>query len=83
MMKIFYILIAIVILGFIVMMHELGHFIVGRLCGIGVLEFSIGFGPKIIGFRRKETDYPCAPFRWAATANLWAMMRRAQSPPTQ
>ncbi len=56
-MKIFYILIAIVILGFIVMIHELGHFIMGRLCGIGVLEFSIGFGPKIFGIRRKETDY--------------------------
>ena len=56
-MKVFYILIAIVILGFIVTIHELGHFIVGRLCGIGVVEFSVGFGPKIIGFRRKETDY--------------------------
>lgn len=56
-MKAFYILIAIVILGFIVTIHELGHFIVGRLCGIGVLEFSVGFGPKIFGFRRKETDY--------------------------
>lgn len=56
-MKIFYILIAIILLGFIVMIHELGHFIVGRLCGIGVVEFSMGFGPKIFGFRRKETDY--------------------------
>ena len=56
-MKILYILIAIVILGFIVTIHELGHFIVGRLCGIGVVEFSVGFGPKIFGFRRKDTLY--------------------------
>ena len=56
-MKVFYILIAIIILSFIVVIHELGHFIVGRLCGIGVVEFSVGFGPKLFGFRRKETDY--------------------------
>ncbi|MBA5724456.1 RIP metalloprotease [Candidatus Liberibacter sp.] len=34
----------------IIFMHELGHYIVGRLCGVKVLSFSIGFGPEIIGF---------------------------------
>ena len=52
-----YILVAIVILGVIVMMHELGHYLVGRLCGIGVLEFSVGFGPKLFGWTRKGIDY--------------------------
>ncbi len=61
-MKIFYILIAILILGFIVIMHELGHFIVARLCGISVSEFSIGFGPKLIGLRRREIDYSLRAF---------------------
>ena len=52
-----YILLAILLLGVIIIMHELGHFIVGRLCGIGVLEFSVGFGPKLFGWKRKGIDY--------------------------
>lgn len=57
MSKILYILIAIVMLGFIVTVHEFGHYLVGRLCGIGIVEFSVGFGPKLVGFRRKGIDY--------------------------
>lgn len=57
MARIPYILIAIVMLGFIVMMHEFGHYIVGRICGIGIVEFSIGMGPKIFGFKRKDIQY--------------------------
>ena len=56
-MQILYILIAILILGFIVTAHEFGHYLVGRLCGIGIVEFSIGFGPKLFGFKRKEIQY--------------------------
>ena len=52
-----YILIAIFMLGFIVTVHEFGHYIVGRLCGIGVVEFSVGMGPKLFGFRRRDIDY--------------------------
>jgi regulator of sigma E protease len=43
--------------GLLVMIHEFGHYIVARLNGIKVLEFAFGFGPKIIGFKGKETDY--------------------------
>ncbi len=57
MSKLLYILIAIVMLGFIVTVHEFGHYLVGRLCGIGIVEFSVGFGPKLFGFRRKDIDY--------------------------
>lgn len=55
--NILYILLAIVILGVIIVFHEFGHFIVGRLCGIGVVEFSVGFGPKILGWKRKGTQF--------------------------
>ena len=55
--NILYILLAIVLLGVLVMVHEFGHYLVGRLTGMTVLEFSIGFGPKLIGWRRKEIDY--------------------------
>jgi regulator of sigma E protease len=40
-----------------VLVHEFGHFAVAKLCGIRVETFSIGFGKRLIGFRRGETDY--------------------------
>ncbi len=42
-------------------MHEFGHFIFARLHDIRVESFSIGFGPKIIGFKRGETEYQISP----------------------
>ena len=38
----------------VVFVHEMGHFIAGRLCGIGVQAFSIGFGPEIFGYTAKN-----------------------------
>lgn len=52
-----YILLAIVMLGFIVTVHEFGHYTVGRLCGIGIVEFSVGFGPRLLGWERKGIKY--------------------------
>ena len=46
-----------VLLGLLVFFHELGHFLVGRWCGIAVETFSIGFGPRIFGFTRSGTEY--------------------------
>lgn len=40
----------IIVLTVVVFVHEMGHYLVGRLCGIGVKAFSIGFGPEIFGF---------------------------------
>ena len=48
---------AIIILGILVTVHELGHFLVAKWCGIGVLEFSIGFGPILWAKTIKETTY--------------------------
>ena len=44
-------------LGLLVFIHELGHFLAAKWCGIRVEKFSVGFGPAIISFRRGETDY--------------------------
>ena len=46
-----------IVLGFLVLIHELGHFIVAKLCGVRVETFSIGFGPRLVGFRYGDTDY--------------------------
>lgn len=42
------------VLTIVVFIHELGHYWVGRLCGIGATTFSVGFGPEIIGFNDKH-----------------------------
>ena len=45
------------ILGFLVLIHETGHFIVARICKVKVKEFAIGFGPTIWKKQGKETKY--------------------------
>ncbi len=49
-----------IVLGIMVLVHEFGHFLVAKLCGIRVEVFSIGFGKRLIGFRRGETEYQIA-----------------------
>jgi len=44
-------------LGFLIFIHELGHFLAAKRSGIRVEKFSIGFGPSLIGFTRGETEY--------------------------
>jgi regulator of sigma E protease len=53
----FYIVPVAVILGFMIFIHELGHFLVAKALGVRVEQFAIGFGTRLIGFRKGETDY--------------------------
>jgi regulator of sigma E protease len=55
------IVIAIVGLGMLIVLHEGGHFLVARLCGMRVERFSIGFGPTLLGFKRGGTTFQVAP----------------------
>jgi regulator of sigma E protease len=45
------------VLGVLIFVHELGHFLMARRIGVRVLTFSLGFGPKLFGFRRGDTEY--------------------------
>src|SRR5215475_11383487 len=45
------------VLGIMVLVHEFGHYAVAKLCGVRVEVFSVGFGKRIFGFRRGDTDY--------------------------
>ncbi len=54
---IYMIVAAVVAFGVLVFLHELGHFLVAKKAGVGVLTFSIGFGPKVWIRRRGETEY--------------------------
>ena len=56
------ILTAAVVLGVLIFVHELGHFLVAKRSGVGVLKFSLGFGPKLIGIKRGETEYLLSAF---------------------
>ncbi len=51
-----------VVLGILVFVHELGHFLLAKKLGVTVLKFSLGFGPKLIGKKIGETEYQIAIF---------------------
>jgi len=51
----------IVVLGITITVHEFGHFIVAKLMKIRVLVFSLGFGPRLVGFTRGGTEYRVSP----------------------
>ncbi len=50
-------IISVLVLGTLVLVHELGHFLVARWSGVRVTSFSIGFGPKLWGWKRGGTEY--------------------------
>lgn len=53
---------AVVGLGVLIVFHEFGHFLLAKLSGVGVLTFSVGFGPKIWVHKRGETEYALSAF---------------------
>ena len=63
-MSILYLLIAILLFGLLVAIHEFGHFTVAKLSGIRVEEFAVGMGPALFSFTKGETKYAlrCIPF---------------------
>lgn len=46
-----------IVLGILIFVHELGHFLVAKRSGVTVLRFSLGFGPKVVGVTRGGTEY--------------------------
>ena len=50
-------IIAMLMLGIIIMIHEFGHFLFAKLNGIGVIEFSLGMGPRLFSFEKGGTRY--------------------------
>src|SRR5437773_4855325 len=56
------VLIALIVLSVIIVIHELGHFLVAKFFKIKGETFSVGFGPRLLGFKRGETDYRISAF---------------------
>jgi regulator of sigma E protease len=47
----------VVVVGLVIAIHECGHLLAAKMCGIPIQRFSVGFGPKLVGFRWGETSY--------------------------
>ena len=50
-------IVSILLLGLLIIVHELGHYLVARLAGVRILRFSIGFGPRLLAWTRGHTEY--------------------------
>ena len=48
---------ALLLLSVLVMIHELGHYTAGRLLGFTILEYAVGMGPKLLGFKKNGIEY--------------------------
>jgi regulator of sigma E protease len=64
-------LVMLVVLGVVIFVHELGHFMAAKWFGVQVLRFSIGFGPPILSWQRGETEY------WIASIPLGGYVKMA------
>ena len=51
------VIIAVLLFSLVITIHEFGHFITAKLCGIRVNEFAVGMGPQLVSFRRGDTRY--------------------------
>ena len=85
----------VLLLGGLIFIHELGHFIAAKLLGVKVVRFSIGFGPRLFGFTKGETEYRIAalplggyvkmagddPSRWPPAPAPPSAAARARAPP--
>ena len=66
----YYLVPFLVVIGVLVFIHEFGHFFFAKLFGIRVDVFSFGVGPRLIGFRRKETDYRISAVPWGGYVKI-------------
>ena len=67
------ILIAILILSLLIFVHEFGHFVVAKICGVHVKEFSLGMGPRLLKFKRKDTLYSIKLFLFGGSCAMSGM----------
>ena len=65
-----YVFIAVLMFGILIALHEFGHFVAAKACGVKVNEFAIGMGPLLVHKKGKETDYS---LRWLPIGGFCAM----------
>ncbi|NLX18511.1 MAG: RIP metalloprotease RseP [Desulfobulbus sp.] len=65
----------IVVLGVLIFVHELGHFLLAKAFGVRVLKFSLGFGNKLIGWQRGDTEYLISAFPLGGYVKMFGEQR--------
>lgn len=68
------------LLGFLIFIHEGGHFLAARLSKVKVEEFSIGFGPKLLKKKGKETEYSLSLFPFGGYVKMTGENERSEDP---
>src|SRR5947207_15956949 len=58
------------VLGVMILVHEFGHYAVAKLCGVRIEVFSLGFGKRLFGFKRGDTDYRISAFPLAGYVKI-------------
>ena len=66
------------LLGFLIFIHEGGHFLAARLSKVKVEEFSIGFGPKLFKKKGKETEYSLSLFPFGGYVRMTGENERSE-----
>lgn len=72
-----------ILIGVLITVHELGHFLVAKACGVKVLTFSIGFGPRLVGFTRGETEYRISAIPLGGYVKMYGEDFTAEIPPEE
>lgn len=70
-------------IGALVFFHELGHFLLAKLCNIKVLKFSLGFGPRLFGFTRGETEYVVSALPFGGYVKMLGEFQAGDLDPTE
>ena len=63
--------VVVIVLGFMIFIHELGHFMAAKWFGVRVLTFSLGFGKRLFGFKRGDTDYRVSALPFGGYVKMW------------
>lgn len=72
----------ILVLGILIFVHEFGHFLIAKLCGVRVLKFSLGFGNKVIGRKWGETEYLISAFPLGGYVKMFGEQQGEEIPET-
>ena len=69
------------LIGFLIIVHEFGHFLVARWAGVRVLRFSVGFGPKLLSWTRGHTEYAISAIPLGGYVKMAGEQRTDGGPP--
>lgn len=73
----------IILIGVLIFVHEIGHFLGAKLFKVKVLKLSLGFGPKMVGFRYKETEYVITWFPLGGFVKMLGEDPKQEVPPQE